>query len=330
MPDKPAASSVSPEISSVKKHKRGDVRGDGKIFWCYAPKLKSGEAWVTKESFENRLAKEREKRKRNRDKIREYHRQWVKNNPEKPKKYYQDSQQRNPGERARKQKEWRKNNPGKHSEYCRAWTKRNPEKAREVSRNYRQANQEKTKLRNAKWLDKNRDRKNQKSREWGQKNKNRKRLNNQRWREKNLEKDKRRAREYVKRKKKSDPVYHMAAKVRVRIRKFLLGLKKTKSTKDMLGLTYEDFAAHVESQFLPGMSWENRSEWHIDHIVPASCARNESEVYTLNHYTNLRPLWSKDNISKGKKLPEALPEYIHADVKEIWLREQKQHDQRTN
>ena len=59
--------------------------------------------------------------------------------------------------------------------------------------------------------------------------------------------------------------------------------------------------AHIERQFLRGMNWENRDKWHIDHIVPLATAKSEAEVLALNHFTNLRPIWSRDNLSKGAK-----------------------------
>ena len=69
-----------------------------------------------------------------------------------------------------------------------------------------------------------------------------------------------------------------------------------------MGCSYEFLKEHLEKQFVDGMSWENRSEWHIDHIIPLSSAKNEDEIYKLCHYTNLQPLWAIDNIKKGKKL----------------------------
>ena len=49
------------------------------------------------------------------------------------------------------------------------------------------------------------------------------------------------------------------------------------------------------------MNWVNYGEWHIDHIIPISYAKSELEIYELNHYSNLQPLWSKDNLSKGNR-----------------------------
>ena len=41
---------------------------------------------------------------------------------------------------------------------------------------------------------------------------------------------------------------------------------------------------------------------HIDHIVPISTASTEEEVIALNHFTNLRPMWARDNMVKGAKV----------------------------
>jgi hypothetical protein len=50
------------------------------------------------------------------------------------------------------------------------------------------------------------------------------------------------------------------------------------------------------------MSWNNRSEWHIDHITPMASAKTEHDAIKLNHYENLRPLWAIDNLRKGSKI----------------------------
>lgn len=97
-----------------------------------------------------------------------------------------------------------------------------------------------------------------------------------------------------------------AAKERIRglIRASLSGrgYKKRTKTESILGCTYAEFKAHIERQFLPNMTWENRHLWHIDHITPLSTAKTEEDVMALNHVSNLRPLWADDNMSKGDKV----------------------------
>ena len=78
------------------------------------------------------------------------------------------------------------------------------------------------------------------------------------------------------------------------------GRAKAEST---LGYTYEQLKQHIESQFVEGMSWENRSDWHIDHIKPISVFLKEGikDPAIINALSNLQPLWAKENLSKGAK-----------------------------
>ena len=81
------------------------------------------------------------------------------------------------------------------------------------------------------------------------------------------------------------------------------GYKKGSSTEKILGCSFEIVKKEIEMKFVKGMSWDNRDEWHIDHIIPLASAKTEEELIKLCHYTNLQPLWAKDNISKKDKVP---------------------------
>jgi hypothetical protein len=77
------------------------------------------------------------------------------------------------------------------------------------------------------------------------------------------------------------------------------GFIKKQSSLKIVGCTPSELKRHIELQFLPGMSWLNRSEWHVDHIVPLSSAASEEELLALCHFTNLRPIWAKENLKKS-------------------------------
>lgn len=53
----------------------------------------------------------------------------------------------------------------------------------------------------------------------------------------------------------------------------------------------------------PGMSWENRSEWELDHKHPLSRfdLSDPAQRARACHYTNIQPLWRSDNRRKGAK-----------------------------
>lgn len=124
----------------------------------------------------------------------------------------------------------------------------------------------------------------------------------------NREKINSRSREYKKRVLKNDPLWLLKNRISSGIRRLTIkkGLTKTfsvrKNWENILGCSVEQFVYYIESQFLEGMSWENSKLWHIDHIVPQSFAESIEEVIMLNHYTNLKPLWEKDNIIKSDSI----------------------------
>jgi hypothetical protein len=72
-----------------------------------------------------------------------------------------------------------------------------------------------------------------------------------------------------------------------------------------LDYSLDDLRRHLERTFSKGMTWDNMSEWHIDHIRPVTSFSFRSvsdsgfrECYAL---TNLRAAWASDNLSKGAK-----------------------------
>ena len=110
--------------------------------------------------------------------------------------------------------------------------------------------------------------------------------------------------EYARNKLANDQSFAISNRMRVRLNGVLYGKNKDFTTLKYFGCTVKQLFDHIESQFKPGMSWDNRSHkgWHIDHIVPI-CSfdlTNESQCKRCWHYTNLRPLWARENHSKNR------------------------------
>jgi len=72
----------------------------------------------------------------------------------------------------------------------------------------------------------------------------------------------------------------------------------------MLGCSIDFLKQYISNKFDKNMSWDNYGlyGWHIDHIIPLSSAKNKEELEKLCHYSNLQPLWAKDNLQKSNKI----------------------------
>jgi hypothetical protein len=154
-----------------------------------------------------------------------------------------------------------------------SWAERNKEHIREYQRQYRLKNREKRLAQ---------------KKEWCKNNKERQRSNLRR--------------RHVAR-MSSDPLYKLERNLRKRLAMAIKKHSKTGSAVRDLGCSIDELKQHLESKFLPGMTWNNygRFGWHIDHIRPLSQfdLTNPEQLKIACHYTNLQPLWWRDNLSKG-------------------------------
>jgi hypothetical protein len=109
-----------------------------------------------------------------------------------------------------------------------------------------------------------------------------------------------------------DPEYMLRIRLRNRIRYALKAGhgRKVRRSQELLGCSSDQFVKHIESLFTAGMSWDNKGQWHIDHIIPVAAF----DLTTLDgqqaafHYTNLRPAWAEENRRKNARvlLPQKL------------------------
>lgn len=150
---------------------------------------------------------------------------------------------------------------------------------------YNQKNKEKVDEIKQKYVDNNKEKVKQSKKEWF--NKNPHYQNN--W-------------SYIK--SNTDVLFKLKKNMRSRLGLFLKNRNVTKNNKTfhIIGCSLEFLKEYLEKQFVINMSWENRNEWHIDHIIPLSLANSEEEIYKLCHYTNLQPLWAEDNLKKSNKI----------------------------
>ncbi len=107
---------------------------------------------------------------------------------------------------------------------------------------------------------------------------------------------------YKENRKKLDPGFKLKLLLRIRLYKAIKGNYKTGSAVKLLGCTVQELKNYLESKFSVGMNWNNHGLWHIDHVKPLASfdLTNLDEMKLACHYTNLQPLWAKDNQEKWK------------------------------
>jgi hypothetical protein len=122
----------------------------------------------------------------------------------------------------------------------------------------------------------------------------------------NKPKTRKRRNKYEKERKEKDISFRLSINLRARVREAIKsnGTEKAYSTIDLIGCHVSELKNFLELKFKDGMSWNNYGEWEIDHIIPCSsfdltCNNQQKKCF---NYTNLQPLWKKENRSKGAKI----------------------------
>lgn len=106
--------------------------------------------------------------------------------------------------------------------------------------------------------------------------------------------------------RRNEPMFAIRERLRATMRCALSRqfTRKSARTVDLIGCTPTELKAHIESLFVPGMSWANRNLWHVDHIRPLASfdLRDPDQQRTAFNWKNLQPLWSEENRKKGARL----------------------------
>jgi len=165
--------------------------------------------------------------------------------------------------------------------------KENPQKEKERHKRYQAKHKYKIKEYYLEYYSKNKDKYKERNKKWFMQNR-------------------KKFREYERNKRKTDSCFRIKQALRCRLYHVLKGTNKSTSTLELLGCSIEEFKNHLERQFINGMSWDNYGYygWHIDHIKPCDSfdLTLEEEQRKCFHYSNLQPLWAKDNLSKSNKI----------------------------
>ncbi len=201
------------------------------------------------------------------------------------KKYRQEYRKKNIEKIRKYDRDWKREQRKKYPEKVKAYgrlkhqkLKQNPEKYKK----YREYMKDYSK----KWQEENREKWLEYRREW---------MKN--WHKKNQKKiyKRRRAKSYEK----------LANAVRCRIRGCIKLNYRSLRTEKLLGITIDELRLYLERKFKKGMTWDNYGfrGWHLDHIQPLSSFNltDTEEQKKAFHYTNLQPLWAKDNLRKYNK-----------------------------
>jgi len=261
------------------------------------------------------LKKQEEKYQKNKDDINKQRREKYKNNEEYRKKISEEK------------KAYRLKNKYKLKEKAQEFYQKNKDILREKNKAYRLKNKDKLKEKAQEYYQKNKSQINKKCKNYQIKNKDR--YKNQQ-KEKNKEKKfkkilkdfhnettgekefwniykKNCVQENYNRWLEKDNInYKIAHCLRNRVRCALYnnGTNKSVSTINLLGCNIKQLKKYLEKQFKTGMSWDNHSKWHIDHIKPCASfdLREKKEQLKCFHFTNLQPLWALENRQKSDKI----------------------------
>lgn len=198
------------------------------------------------------------------------------------------------------------------------------QKKSEYKKIYYQKNKLKIKERVKKWIKNNPDKRKKIVKKYNDKNKENKKnwflnkyynddnyklqctLNTKIWIKNNKEQYKKYRRNYDNKRRREDPSFKLRKTLSTRIWHALKNNVKSKKTVELLGCSIDQLWSYLKIKFKPGMTVKNYGEWHVDHIKPCAAfdLTKPEEQQKCFHYTNLQPLWAKENLIKNDKYEE--------------------------
>ena len=108
----------------------------------------------------------------------------------------------------------------------------------------------------------------------------------------------------IKERKDEDINFRLTCKLRKRVINAFKAksVRKTNKNFDLLGCSHSSLRLWIESQLYGEMTLENYGKiWCLDHFLPIASFNllDENNMKKCFSWTNLRPMYVKDNVSKG-------------------------------
>lgn len=245
------------------------------------------------------LAGQKKYREENKEKIAETNKRYSEKNKEKRKAY---------------SKEYYKLNKEKKREYDKLYREKNLDVIREKDKIRYYKNYEKSRETSKKYYKENREAITERRKLYDEDPKNREKARkraNEYYKKVNLDPElkvrhRKQARDRQRHRRRTDPIHRLLSNIRGGLWSCLKGRTKTSSSLDYVGLTAQELMEHLEAKFTEGMTRDNYGKWHVDHIRPLASydftgPDREDQLYKAWNYTNLQPLWAKDNMEKSAK-----------------------------
>jgi hypothetical protein len=229
-----------------------------------------------------------------------YAKDWYKDNKDKIKAYKEANKDRI----KEKNKIYRESNKVKMRK--KKWYKAHKDKLRVKYKNYYKDNKEKIIVKSKAYAKANKDKIFSYKKTYREVNKDKLKIEKSDYYKDNKDKINTLKKTYCKNKRKTDIQFRLSCNLRSRLKSAIKNNQKAGSAVKDLGCTVEQLKQYLESKFQPEMTWDNWTVdgWHIDHIKPLSSfdLTDRNQLLEACHYTNLQPLWAKDNIIKSDKI----------------------------
>ncbi len=226
---------------------------------------------------------------KNKDEIKKYMKQYREKHKDKSKLYQKQYRELHKEEMRRYKKEYYANEKNKNIK-------------RKNDKQYRLEHKEEIKKQQREYYLKNKEELNTRMKKYRKDNVDKLKRYFKEYEKKNRKKVTKRHGKYSKNRRENDLSFRLKGSLASRLRIAVKGITKSDTTMNLVGCSREYLLNYLESQFDDEMSWSDygRTGWHIDHIKPCKSfdLSKEEEQRKCFHYSNLRPLWAKYNLSR--------------------------------